>query len=322
MADISLELAEIVAFILELITYGVFLVFFGVTLWAIFQKSHDRRINRSFLTTVVLLFAISTAHLAVSCVRIVDGFVGAAATPYGARAYFSDVRRPTHVVKATLFLVQTCVSDSFVVYRCFVVWARRWPVICLPLALLCATAASGIGLIYTLTKRATPGATVFLGALVPWVTSFFTLTLCTNVLCTALIAARIWRRARLAVQYSALRPFGVVVVESGAIYSGALLALLLVYASGSTGQYPALDYIMPLIGIAFSMIIVRINLGISATGCPRDAPRTEGLGVRGLNRGDYSIDLTRIVEQELMRDTTASIRESHASPAEGKLEEV
>ncbi|KAJ7906264.1 hypothetical protein B0H13DRAFT_716077 [Mycena leptocephala] len=269
MADISLEMAEMIAFILELVVYGIFLVFFGITLWVLFQKSRDGRINPILLVTILLLFFISTAHMVVDCVRMVHGFVGAAAIPYGARVYFSDVCRSSHVVKVALFAAQTCVGDSFVIYRSFVVWrpSRRWPIIALPLALLAGTTASAIGVLYTLTTHATtPGATVFLDVLVPWVTSFFAFTLCTNVICTVLIALRICVVQGSIVHHSVLRPFMIVVIESGAIYSTALLSLLVVYASGSLGQYPALDYVMPLVGILFSMIIVRVNLGIAATG--------------------------------------------------------
>ncbi|KAJ7439330.1 hypothetical protein FB451DRAFT_1415753 [Mycena latifolia] len=310
MSPISLEMAEMLAFILELVAYGIFLVFFSITLWVLFHKSHDGRINKALLATILLLFAISTAHLVVSCVRMTRGFVGGAGTPFGARAYFSDLCNPMHVAKIALFFTQTLIGDSFVIYRCFVVWrpspnpCRRWGVIALPLALLCGTIASGIGVIYTTTRGAPPGASVFLPALVPWVISFFGFTLCTNVLCTVLIVLRIWFCAhRSVVQHSLLRPFMAVVIESGAIYSGALLALLVMYASGSVGQYPALDYVMPLVGITFSMIIVRVNLGISSTGSPQDGGAKARLK-------DYSNNLARIVEQELMRNS-----KMHGKPA-------
>jgi hypothetical protein len=69
-----------IAFILELVVYGIsitnritycldvyedipgiFLVFFGITLWVLFQKSRDGRINPILLVTILLLFFISTA---------------------------------------------------------------------------------------------------------------------------------------------------------------------------------------------------------------------------------------------------------------------
>ncbi|KAJ7108547.1 hypothetical protein C8R44DRAFT_635915 [Mycena epipterygia] len=234
---------------------GIFLVFFGVTLWVLVQKSQDGRINKALLATILSLFAISTSHLIIDCVRMVQGFIGGAATPYGARAYFSNLGRPTHVAKVALFMAQTCVGDSFVIYRCFVVWSpsRRWGIIAFPLALLGGTIISGIGVLYATTRETTPGATVFLAVLVPWITSFFALTLCTNIVCTVLIAFRIWRAQRPVrpiVQHSALRPFMVVVIESGAIYSAALLSMLVVYASGSVGQYPALDYVRLTVSLA------------------------------------------------------------------------
>jgi len=58
----------------------------------------------------------------------------------------------------------------------------------------------------------------------------------------------------------------IIVIESGAIYSAGLTALLISFALGSNGQYPALDAEMPLVGIAFNLIIVRVGLGLARTG--------------------------------------------------------
>jgi len=55
----------------------------------------------------------------------------------------------------------------------------------------------------------------------------------------------------------------IIIIESGAIYSAGLLCLLVTYAVGSNGQYPSLDAEMPLVGIAFNLIIVRVGLGLA-----------------------------------------------------------
>ena len=78
-------------------------------------------------------------------------------------------------------------------------------------------------------------------------------------------------------------PIVFLVLESGAVYSATLLALLILYKTGSWFQYVLLDavrriaqcssgdnlhdtsivQISPIVGLVFSMIIVRIGLGIT-----------------------------------------------------------
>jgi len=70
-------------------------------------------------------------------------------------------------------------------------------------------------------------------------------------------------RAAHGIGASSLWPVMTIILESGAIYSSTLLVLLATYASNSFSQYIALDMLVPIIGITFSLIIVRVGLGIS-----------------------------------------------------------
>jgi len=55
----------------------------------------------------------------------------------------------------------------------------------------------------------------------------------------------------------------ILIIESGAIYSVCLLTLIILYASGSFAQYIVFDAVTQIIGIVFSLIIVRIGLGLA-----------------------------------------------------------
>jgi len=103
----------------------------------------------------------------------------------------------------------------------------------------------------------------------------FSMTLATNIICTALVAYRIWVINRRAISFSehSLRPIMLLVIESGAIYSATLTTLLILYKVKSWFQYVLLDAVSPIVGLVFSMVIVRIGLGLtSADG------RTEDFG--------------------------------------------
>jgi hypothetical protein len=116
-------------------------------------------------------------------------------------------------------------------------------------------------------EHSLPGANVFKTNVKPWITTFFLLTFVTNVLCTrkscclqthtlancpmiwlVLIAFRIQRtrhRVSSSQQYmhdhtgSALA----VIIETGTVYSAAIIALIVTYLAGSNIQFIFLDLV-------------------------------------------------------------------------------
>jgi hypothetical protein len=110
------------------------------------------------------------------------------------------------------------------------------------------------------------------------------MTAVTNIVCTGCIGFKLWmvgrslrgvsgsRRAAGSASYRAL----VIIVESAAVWTLSMVAFLIVYLSGSNGQYVILDFAPSLIGINFSAIIIRISLGTSNFG--NGHPASSGSG--------------------------------------------
>ncbi|KDQ18747.1 hypothetical protein BOTBODRAFT_520017 [Botryobasidium botryosum FD-172 SS1] len=303
---LALDRAGIAAFFLEAMLYGVFLVLFFICVWVLLYRRTTDRINRPLLATSVLLFILSTLHMAVDIQRFLFAFINFRDLPGGPAAFFANLGHYTEVMKIAVYVTQTLVGDSLVVYRVFVVWSRDWRIIVLPTMLLLSTAITGYGTCYHLALLK-PGQSVFLIALKPWITSYFAITLTTNVMCTGLLAYRIWNinRGQGGAGGRDLSSLVVIVVESGAIYSSALIALLTLYVLGNNGQYVVLDAVNPIIGIVFSLIIVRVGLGITTNGTRRSAnsgnaltpgsnPRSNGSG-NPYPMKPLSVNVSRVV---------------------------
>lgn len=129
-----------------------------------------------------------------------------------------------------------------------------------------------MGILYSFDK-VEPEASIFVVQLGHWITAFFSMTFATNVICTgassayprrthtetlsanarmaALVAYRIWTINRAHVfrgfRHRNLRPVLVLIVESGALYSATLLALLVLYNVGSWFQYVVLDAVSAIV---------------------------------------------------------------------------
>jgi len=198
------------------------------------------------------MYALATAHLIINVHRAIEGFED---VPGGSLLFFGNLNDVSQTFKDVIYLLQTLVGDSLVVWRCCVVWGKHRCVLLLPIIMVIATAATGIGAIYTISKLEE-------SQLFPWIASYLAVTLATNVICTGLIAFKLrGSRKELGGFYvqSSLIPILTKVMESGAIYSAALISVLVAYLTGRGGKYAAFDLIVPLIGIVLSLLIIRIQ---------------------------------------------------------------
>jgi len=263
---IALDTASLIALCVESILFGLLAALVAVTIHLLFAKRRVRPLQKPIVVVAVSMLLLAFIHLTIDMQRILRAFTGG---DKDAVTYLNDLEKSTYVVKNAVHVMQTLLGDGFVIYRVYIVWNyKRW-IVGPPLVLLVASCVTGI---YTIVSEArlAPSAPVF--ALKNWVSTFFSITLFTNFSCTALIAYKIWSTTRQTGQllstsgvhsrstFSAL----MIVVESGAIYSISLVTLLATFLSGSWSQYIALDAVVQIIGIVFTLIIVRIGLGLSS----------------------------------------------------------
>jgi len=137
---------------------------------------------------------------------------------------------------------------------------------------LAACAVSGYGTVIAFSKVKDARDVYTFG---PWLDAFFATSLATNVYCTVLIALRILLSDRSTDDYrqngNPLKPVVIIVIESGAIYSSMLLALMASYLVDSWIHFVFLDMMTPVIGIVFSMIIARIGLSVAWKGQDKES---------------------------------------------------
>ncbi|KAI0742276.1 hypothetical protein C8Q80DRAFT_1107918 [Daedaleopsis nitida] len=261
--------AELIALFLESLIFGAFSVLYAIAIWILLYREKARSksfLNKMLFSTSTGMYLLSVAHLVLDVQRAVVGFVNEAGTPDGTLNFYSRLSNPTHVAKSVIFITMTLAGDSFVTYRLWIVWNRAWWIVILPVMLLISTAIAGYGACFQFTLISSAAA-IFTSNLQPWITSFFVLSLTTNLSTTFLITARImWSNRRLRkyrAGVAATSQWDVIetLIQSAAIYSAALVSLLGTYASGSNAQYVCLDALQPLIGVVFTLIIIRVGLG-------------------------------------------------------------
>jgi len=257
--------AKLVSIFVQSCLWGIFTVLFFGSLSVLRKGVRNRNgMHRVMLGTAITMWVVATAHLGVNFSRIIEAFVIHRNDEGGPASYFNILSNFSNLFGSALYQLQTLVGDAFLLYRLALVWNHNWRITGLPLLLLSGSTASAIGTLYSFAKAS--AGVVFRENLSRWIISFFVLTLATNLICTILIAARIWTINRFTthiIDNSNLKPVMLVILESGAIYSCTLITLLACYLSGSWAQYLILDAVSSIVGIVFSMVILRLGMKLS-----------------------------------------------------------
>ncbi|KAJ3988526.1 hypothetical protein F5890DRAFT_1491209 [Lentinula detonsa] len=268
--------SKLVSIFIQTLLYGAYTVVFVLTIWIlVWRRPAGQGINKLMLWISIVMFILATMHICVNYTRIFMAFITYRNAEGGPAAFFNILSNFTQIFGSAIYVTQTLVGDSVVLVRCYIVWGRQWYIVAFPMLLLLGSTASGIGILYSFAHIG--DTQIFALELQNWIVSFFSLTLSTNFICTALVAYRIWyvNRSIMKFTHRSWNPVMLLVIESGAIYSATLLSLLILYKAQSWFQYVLLDAISPIVGLVFSMIIVRIGLGLIApTGETRNSLRT------------------------------------------------
>ncbi|KAF8838721.1 hypothetical protein BDN67DRAFT_971120 [Paxillus ammoniavirescens] len=268
--SLNIPKAELIGVFLESLFYGIYVMVFIQCMQVL--RRRQSRPSDYLVGTAVSLFVLITAHLVVDIVRNMDAFTADMGIPNYPITYYETFDTWKNILKSSLYVTVTIISDAFIMYRCFIVWGRSYFVIIVPFMLLLVDIAIGIFWVYTL-SLIVPGENVFADALSVRVKVFYAVTLTMNVMCTILLAFKIWRIQKNLAPFAKgnqdLSRIIAIVIESGSVYSALLIVMIATYTSASPAMFIFLNSLSPIIGIVFSSVIVRIGLGLSAGDTPR-----------------------------------------------------
>lgn len=262
---LTISKAELIGVFVESLAYGVYLMVFNQCMFVL-RKRHSRP-SDYLVGTAVSLFILITAHLVIDIIRNIQAFTADEAEPNYPSIYYDTFDTWQNILKSSLYVAVTLVSDAFILYRSFILWGRNYLIAAFPFLLFIADIAIGVFWVYTL-SLVVPGENVFADALSVRVKTFYSITLAMNVICTLLIAFKILKIQKVVApfakgsedQISRLVP---IIVESGSAYSALLAIMIGTYTSNSPAMFIILNSMSPIIGIVFSSVIVRVGLGLS-----------------------------------------------------------
>lgn len=281
--SIPYDTAALMSAVLEGILYGFSVLMFIGTIWASTYKRRMQDINRPTIVVAILLLLTSTTHMIVTIIHVEDGLVKYRDTwPGGPTAFFANMTVETYVIKHALYIFQTVLADGVMVYRCYVLW-RSIRVVILPSMLWCGIIVTGTRAVYGNSQATANPGDVFAAGVENWIIAFFALTLTTNILCSGLLAYRIWMIERAVSKMRATKGTMMqlvrVLVDAAVLYSVVLFSLLLCFVTTNNGESVLTDLVMPVISIAFYMVLLRITINRTNHSFLSSVPRvtTDGM---------------------------------------------
>ncbi|EJT98369.1 hypothetical protein DACRYDRAFT_110811 [Dacryopinax primogenitus] len=246
--------------------YGFFCALFGLSIHILFRRRQEH-VNYFLLTASVLIFVLTTLVTVLECNRLLLGLLF---TPPGLTPdiYFSGAGTWTYALQLSGCMANILVADAVMLYRVWVVWGKRWSFVVVNAILWFATLGSAIRVIQLEVNGVrNPVDFANLLLLAHWSTAVPALSLGQTVIATALISFRLYHveRSVAGVSRKSLYPIMRIVIESGAIYTVLMIIETVTQAVPNAISASLLFFqlISPCIGITFSLIVVRVGLGIS-----------------------------------------------------------
>ncbi|OJT09794.1 hypothetical protein TRAPUB_13753 [Trametes pubescens] len=260
---LQIDTAELAGLAAEGVLFGIFICLFCVCGYDLVdrRKRLNTQLSWPMVLAGVLLIILAIVRFFVDCSNIFVAFIRH--DPREARlAYLEDVTQPLFITKHCIFITALLVGDSFVNYRCWVVWGKKiWIVI--PTVIL-SFISTGSGAYTMWAYGHLPNQTIRSQSAL--ISVLFSLSLVTNALATSLLAYRIWSidrkvkasGARGAPQ-SRLNPVVRIVMESGLANAAYLFVFVMTLEFGSQALEIMSEMAVPLTGIIFSIVILRVG---------------------------------------------------------------
>ncbi|KAF8524145.1 hypothetical protein BU17DRAFT_85252 [Hysterangium stoloniferum] len=283
-AQVPLDVVNVLSVWFEVFLYGLYCTLFIQSVYITLKRQRTKTVPaKVFFISTIVLFIVATSHIAVNLYRLLRGYVWLVEDP-GPVIYFNDLGRWENIAHDAINAVMTWIGDVLLIYRCFIIWDNNYYIIGLPTLLLIMSIVTNSVALHLFTEVRL--GTLFSPSLVAWMNSIYSIALAQNTITTALIAYRLWRQESESAKAglrddspkSSLRPIIRIVIESAVIYVLTAIVIIILYARGNNFQFVIQEAIVPIIGIVFTLISVRLAMHTSkmlATTVPSGRTLTE-----------------------------------------------
>ncbi|KAG8858949.1 hypothetical protein FRB96_004769 [Tulasnella sp. 330] len=183
----------------------------------------------------------------------------------GPSGYFMDCGNQILPARDFIFWIEGLVTDAVVCWRLYVIWLKRKDVMIVPLLILISGFVSGVIMFMYTVRRMVNNSPALIPVIDKWWEITLGFTIAINVIVPAIIVGRLWFIAwKLGlIGSNSVRPYkriALALMESGALYTVAITAWLVIFLSGSLPALYMGACILPtIVAIVPTLIVLRVN---------------------------------------------------------------
>ncbi|PBK76296.1 hypothetical protein ARMSODRAFT_998936 [Armillaria solidipes] len=293
--------------ILASLLQGLYTGIIAVALWNIYMHK-SRPIGPSMIIVIVALYITTCANFSLDWLIVRTALVTNGQNLVTKFTNFENPLRWITVVTGVFAVFCTILVDTTMIWRCWMVWGRRWQIVLLPTLCLIAAAALKI---YTTCQPYSAVQSYF-----RFLVLYASLILASTLWCTLLMIYRVLTVAQGAPTQGtgAYWHFLEVLVESSALYAVPLILYVALFAHGSNAFY----YLDPIAGItrgiAPTLLVGRVAAGHarpddSWKGSVMTSPLRFGQDKTEKSSLGYSMAVDEDVEAQLGRGSDSRVDE-------------
>ncbi|PIL23344.1 hypothetical protein GSI_14655 [Ganoderma sinense ZZ0214-1] len=261
MVQLTNDLTALIGFACEATLWGGYAILFIVSIMLLRRRSLKTELSTPVVSAHIALFVACTVHYALEFNHFY--------TTLAANGVDGYANETTQLVGADIFLsLCDLLGDYILIYRCWVLWGRNYWIVVLPS--LCAVAGFAcIMQVVHYVVTLDPTSPTPPKPMLPLTLAGYSLPLCTNLMATTLIIARIWwlSRGTVGEGFRSARTISrsaiATIVESGALYLAVQLAYVVLLALEIPVDAIIAVMACQIYGIAPTLILIRVMLGIS-----------------------------------------------------------
>ncbi|KAJ7255180.1 hypothetical protein C8J57DRAFT_603266 [Mycena rebaudengoi] len=271
MADVQSHTARLIALFVSCVLYGILFTTFVLSMRSLLFSANQSKIHLKsrheikypIVVATALMFFISTFSAVMSLQDVLEAFVNYDG-PGGAREFYHSQNRGwKHWIVAVEDAAQVIIGDTLLIYRCYVLYDRKWRAIALPGSIWVA-----MSVICTLTAyreaMLPKGSSLDDPSMRPILTASILLTLATSSVTTYLIIRRLVSIQSLPELIGDIQPHFLSRVarlffESGLLYTLSIIASLGVYITGSELEYVATGAMVHIVPISCNLLLLRVD---------------------------------------------------------------
>ncbi|KAH9963754.1 hypothetical protein BC827DRAFT_1339731 [Russula dissimulans] len=260
----NIDTSGLVAVICEALLHGCYTFLFAVSVYLMIKRSRNESAgNRPIFILSIFLYLSCFTHFVLEFIHYYTTLSTTGVVGFGNETH-------EHMAADVFISVTDLIGQLILIVRCWLLWDNNYWVIILPT--LCAIGGLACILpIPALLLHIDPSAPVAPKSLVPLGMAGYILPLCANIIVTILISVRIWYlsprkndemdSARIPTR-SGLAAINIV-VESGMLYLAAQLTYVVLWKIEHPAEAIAALMAVQIYGIAPTLIVIRVSLGLS-----------------------------------------------------------